>query len=91
KLEPVYEAFAREAAKSPSASKHLVVAKMDGTQNTIDHPEFKYRGFPTIWLVKKGTGVPIEFSGSRTVEGLQKFVSDYASVSGLFDVTRDEL
>ncbi|CBZ51751.1 hypothetical protein NCLIV_015430 [Neospora caninum Liverpool] len=91
KLEPVYEAFAREAAKSATAAKNLVVAKMDGTQNTLDNPEFKWTGFPTIWLVRKGSGKPIEFNGVRTVDGLREFVVEHASVSGMFDSTRDEL
>ncbi|ESS31299.1 protein disulfide-isomerase domain-containing protein, partial [Toxoplasma gondii VEG] len=79
KLEPVYEAFAREAAKSPSASKHLVVAKMDGTQNTLDNPDFKWTGFPTIWFIKKGSGKPIKHTGGRSARDLLKFVQEHAT------------
>ena len=79
KLEPVYEEFAKLAAKSDSASKALVVAKMNGDPNWLQDEKYKATLFPTVWFFKKGSDVPLEFRGKGTVNGLISFVQQHAS------------
>ena len=79
KLQPVYEAFGEQVQKSPSASRGLLVAKLDGTQNKLDNPDFQWTGYPTIWFIKKGTTKPIKHVGGRSGKDLLKFVQEHAS------------
>ena len=60
--------------------KHLVVAKMDGDQNTSPLPEdFSWTSYPHIFFVKAGSKLPIIFHGNRTVSHLVQFAEEHGS------------
>jgi len=73
-LQPLYEEF----ATNMKDSKHLVVAKMDGTANEPSVSGFDYNGFPTLYFVPAGASKPMPFDGARTVEGFTEFVKKNA-------------
>ncbi|KAF1956626.1 protein disulfide-isomerase [Byssothecium circinans] len=59
---------------SPELSKLVTVAKVDATANDV--PD-EIQGFPTIKLFPAGKkSAPIDYTGSRTVEDLAKFIEE---------------
>lgn len=71
RLAPKYEELARAYA---DLSDKVTVAKIDATANDI--PD-QIQGFPTIKLFPAGAkDSPVEYSGSRTVEDLAKFIAE---------------
>jgi len=82
KFFPVWTAFAKAVADV----KHLVVAKMDGDQNTSPLPEdFAWSSYPHIFFVKAGTKKPIEFHENRTVASLVQFATEHSSQPVVLD------
>eukprot|EP00933_Yihiella_yeosuensis_P043062 TRINITY_DN3778_c0_g3_i1.p1 TRINITY_DN3778_c0_g3~~TRINITY_DN3778_c0_g3_i1.p1 ORF type:complete len:368 (-),score=64.14 TRINITY_DN3778_c0_g3_i1:93-1196(-) len=75
KFLPVWNAFARAV----SGVKHLVVAKIDGDQNSSPLEEFTWSSYPTVLFVKAGSEYPIQFHGNRTVSNLLQFARDHGS------------
>mmetsp|Transcript_79326 Transcript_79326/g.97011 ORF Transcript_79326/g.97011 Transcript_79326/m.97011 type:complete len:364 (+) Transcript_79326:92-1183(+) len=76
KVLPVWKAF----AQAVSQVKHLVVAKMDGDQNSSPLPEdFAWTSYPHIFFVKAGTKRPIIFHGNRTVSHFVQFAEEHGS------------
>lgn len=76
KFLPVWQSFARAV----SQVKHLVVAKMDGDQNSSPLQEdFSWTSYPHIFFVKAGTKKPIVFHGNRTVSHLVQFAEEHGS------------
>jgi len=72
-LAPKYDELATLYANSEFKDK-VVIAKVDATQNDV--PD-EIQGFPTIKLYAAGAkDKPVEYSGSRTVEDLIKFISE---------------
>jgi len=62
--------------KDKSKSKHIHVAKIEGSQERILSSRFSIRGYPTFFVVD-GWDV-YEFKGIRTLESLMNFVEkDY--------------
>jgi protein disulfide-isomerase A1 len=73
-LAPKYEELA--ALYKPHLDK-VIIAKVDATQNDV--PD-EIQGFPTIKLFKAGSkDAPIDYSGSRSIEDLAKFISENGS------------
>jgi len=72
KFMPDWERF----AKSLSGVPHLVVAKMDATQNQLvmDDEEWGTTSFPTIFYKQAGSTYPVPFYGDRSMERLLEFV-----------------
>lgn len=76
KVLPVWKAF----AQAVSQVKHLVVAKMDGDQNSSPlQEEFSWTSYPHIFFVKAGTKKPIVFHGNRTVSHFVQFAEEHGS------------
>eukprot|EP00438_Fugacium_kawagutii_P015751 Skav233440 [mRNA] locus=scaffold1486:323086:325375:- [translate_table: standard] len=76
KVLPVWKSF----AQTVSQVKHLVVAKMDGDQNTSPLQEdFSWTSYPHIFFVKAGTKKPIVFHGNRTVSHFVQFAEEHGS------------
>eukprot|EP00931_Biecheleriopsis_adriatica_P086645 TRINITY_DN61267_c0_g1_i1.p1 TRINITY_DN61267_c0_g1~~TRINITY_DN61267_c0_g1_i1.p1 ORF type:complete len:368 (+),score=69.22 TRINITY_DN61267_c0_g1_i1:89-1192(+) len=75
KFFPVWNAFATAVADV----KHLVVAKMDGDQNSSPLDDFTWSSYPHVFFVKAGTKKPIIFHENRTVAGLVQFAEKYGS------------
>jgi protein disulfide-isomerase A1 len=77
-LAPAYE----ELAEKLSGSENLVIAKMDATANEVDYEGLNVRGFPTLYFFpasKDGSPkVPVEFDGSRDVDGFVSFLQKNA-------------
>ncbi|XP_065180769.1 protein disulfide-isomerase 2-like [Sycon ciliatum] len=66
----------------------IMVAKMDSTANEID--AVTVQSFPTIYYFPKGANsVPIEFKGSRTLDGFIQFIDSNGS-TGNDDAESDD-
>ncbi|KAK5015716.1 protein disulfide-isomerase precursor, partial [Cryomyces antarcticus] len=64
-------------ADNPSYSKRVTIAKVDAALNDV--PD-EIQGFPTIKLFRAGDkSSPVDYSGSRTIEDLAKFVKENGS------------
>ncbi|KAF1934983.1 protein disulfide-isomerase [Clathrospora elynae] len=75
-LAPKYEELGQLYA-SDKLSKLVTIAKVDATANDV--PD-EVQGFPTIKLFPAGKkDSPIDYSGSRTVEDLVKFIEENGS------------
>jgi len=68
-LVPIYD----ELAKKFEDDATVVVAKIDSTQNELEH--VKIQSFPTIKLYKKGDNKVVDYDGERTLEGLSTFLA----------------
>lgn len=75
KVMPVWNSFGRAVSAVPS----LVVAKMDGDQNSATNVDFSWSSYPTIFFVKAGSEQPVVFHGNRTVTTLVQFAKDHGS------------
>jgi len=86
-LAPIYEKLALSLRSNP----HLVIAKMDGTENDLPlRVPFQLTAFPTIKFFKAAKNDEekqvISFEGFRTLEGLLEFVQE----NGSYKVEIDE-
>ncbi|RLN61373.1 hypothetical protein BBJ28_00012053 [Nothophytophthora sp. Chile5] len=74
-LAPKYEELAEAFADVES----IMIAKMDATENEVDHPGVDVRGFPTLlFFPAKDKQNPIVYEGARDVEGLTEFLKTNA-------------
>ncbi|OQR89966.1 disulfide-isomerase [Thraustotheca clavata] len=74
-LAPKYD----ELAESFSEVDSIVIAKMDATENEIDHPKVDVKGFPTIiFFPADDKANPITYEGAREVEGFTEFLKKNA-------------
>ncbi|OQR92802.1 protein disulfide-isomerase [Achlya hypogyna] len=74
-LAPKYE----ELAEAFSEVDSIVIAKMDATENEIDHPKVDVKGFPTIiFFPANDKANPITYEGAREVEGFTDFLKKNA-------------
>eukprot|EP01067_Filipodium_phascolosomae_P009357 Filipodium_phascolosomae@DN833_c0_g2_i1.p1 len=88
KLEPIY----KELAESVSGNTHILISKMDGTQNEIPFPDFEWTGFPTLFFKKAGEAKPKQYDGERTLQALLEFVRKESSQPNFEPANaRDEL
>ena len=77
KLTPIYD----ELGDFYAENEHLVIAKMDATENDLpaDAP-FQVQGFPTIKFIK-ADGTVLSYEGDRSLEDFKKFITEHASAS----------
>lgn len=74
-LAPKYEELAESFADVDS----IVIAKMDATENEIDHPNVDVKGFPTLlFFPAKDKQNPVVYDGARDVEGMTEFLKKNA-------------
>ncbi|RLN96359.1 hypothetical protein BBJ28_00007918 [Nothophytophthora sp. Chile5] len=74
-LAPKYEELAEAFADVES----IMIAKMDATENEVDHPGVDVRGFPTLlFFPAKDKQNPVVYEGARDVEGLTEFLKTNA-------------
>lgn len=76
-LAPKYEELGALYFNNPDFASKVVVAKVDATANDVP---IEIQGFPTIKLFPAGAkDSPVDYSGSRTVEDLAKFIKDHGT------------
>jgi len=86
-LAPKYEELASLYVNSEFKDK-VVIAKVDATANDV--PD-EIRGFPTIKLYPAGAkGEPVNYTGSRTVEDLIKFVKENGKYKAEVEEKKEE-
>lgn len=71
KFKPTFSEFAEKYGSSS-----LVIAEFDAVANDVDSSLFTVDGFPTLYFVPAG-GVPVLYSGDRTMESLLRFVDSH--------------
>jgi len=77
-LAPKYDELAENFASVDS----IMIAKMDATENEIDHPLVNVRGFPTIYFFPSGEkDNPVVYDGSRDVDGFTEYLFSNARVA----------
>lgn len=76
-LAPKYEELGKLYFDNKDYASKVVIAKVDATANDVP---IEIQGFPTIKLFPAGAkDSPIDYSGSRTVEDLAKFVQEHGT------------
>jgi protein disulfide-isomerase A1 len=74
-LAPKYEELAERFADEDQ----VLIAKMDATENEVDHPGVDVKGFPTILFFPAGDKQnPQVYEGARDVEGMASFLKENA-------------
>ncbi|KDO30563.1 hypothetical protein SPRG_04464 [Saprolegnia parasitica CBS 223.65] len=74
-LAPKYD----ELAEAFSEVDSIMIAKMDATENEIDHPKVDVKGFPTIiFFPANDKANPVTYEGAREVEGFTDFLKKNA-------------
>jgi len=89
-LAPKYEELG-ELYQTDAFSKLVTVAKVDATLNDV--PD-EIQGFPTIKLFPAGKkDSPIDYSGSRTVEDLVKFIEENGThkVAAVYEAAKEKV
>lgn len=86
-LAPVYQ----ELAEKFSSVESIVIAKMDATENEVDHPGVDVKGFPTIIFFPAADKMnPVVYEGSRDLEGMTAFLKENAREFDLGDEDLEE-
>ena len=76
KLEPIYNDLAEQMSKSHP---HVVIAKMDSTQNEVDVEGVNVEGFPTIYFFKgSDKASPKKYEGARELKDFVAFLEKNA-------------
>lgn len=74
-LAPKYDELAESFAEVSS----IMIAKMDATENEIDHPKVDVKGFPTIiFFPANDKANPVTYDGAREVSGFTEFLKQNA-------------
>ena len=81
RLAPVWEDLGRKLQPYDG----IVIAKMDATAN--EHERVDISGFPTLKFWAAGAEDPVDFDGSRDMEGFVNFLKEHSSTD--FDVVID--
>lgn len=79
-MAPAWEEFATKYKDDSS----LIIGDFDATANELELDVFKdlVKGYPTILWMPKGDKLnPVKFSGSRDLEGFEKWVSENGSAA----------
>lgn len=67
-----------EAARRLSNNPHIVIAKVDSTENEVAGVDIQ--GFPTLkFWGKDKTQAPIDYNGERTADGIIQWLKDHTS------------
>jgi protein disulfide-isomerase A1 len=75
-LAPKYE----ELGEIFRAVESVLIAKIDATENDIDHPNVDVQGFPTLkFFPGKDPNSPLDFSGEREVQSMADFIKKEAT------------
>ncbi|RHY25784.1 hypothetical protein DYB32_008102 [Aphanomyces invadans] len=75
-LAPKYDELAENFASVES----IMIAKMDATENEVDHPNVDVKGFPTIFFFPANDKAnPIPYEGARDVAGFTEFLKKHAT------------
>ena len=70
-LAPKYDELAEKFAGVDT----VVIAKMDATENEVDHPDVQVSGFPTLkFFPANSGGKVIDFEGARETDAMYEFV-----------------
>ena len=82
-----------EHYKGLDTPRNLMLAKLDGGANEINHMNVRVLGYPTFYLFLEGDkDNPVEYEGERTAEAITQFIAYHQSlrkpVAG--DVTSEE-
>ncbi|WMV29497.1 hypothetical protein MTR67_022882 [Solanum verrucosum] len=91
---PVLDEIALSFEKDP----HVVIAKIDATENDIPRDVFEVEGFPTLYL-RSATGRLSRFEGNRTKDAIIEFIQtnrgspafDFSISQTQTDSVKDEL
>lgn len=91
-LAPKYD----ELAEKFSDVKSILIAKMDATENEVDHPGVDVTGFPTLIFFPAGDKKnPVVYEGDRDVKGFTAYLKEHAKSFDLdgesHGVSHDEL
>lgn len=76
KLEPTFDKLAEKL--KPYQDK-VVIAKMDGTANEATSENFSWTGFPTIFFVKAGETIPMQYEGSRELSDFIQYLEKHST------------
>jgi protein disulfide-isomerase A1 len=75
-LAPKYE----ELAEKLSGVDSIMIAKIDATENEVDHPKVDVSGFPTIlFFPANDKANPVVYGGAREVGGMLDYLKENAS------------
>lgn len=74
-LAPKYDELAEKFSDVTS----IMIAKMDATENEIDHPNVNVEGFPTIiFFPAADKSNPVVYEGDRDVKGFTAYLKEHA-------------
>ena len=73
RLTPVWE----ELGEAFSSVESIVIAKMDATANEHEHVDVS--GFPSIQFFAANSKTPVDYDGSRTLDGFVAFLKNHAT------------
>lgn len=75
-LAPKYE----ELAEKLDGVDSIMIAKMDATENEVDHPNVDVQGFPTIlFFPANDKANPVVYDGARDVDGMMEYLKANAA------------
>lgn len=78
KLTPIWDELA-EILETDTNADHVVIAKMDGTENDLPaNTKWSVQGFPTLKFIKSGSNEVVDYQGDRDLPSLLKFVKKTA-------------
>merc|ERR1712126_73947 len=84
-LSPIYDQLGEKYKDQDD----VLIAKIDATANELEHT--KIQSFPTIKLWKKDTNEVVDFSGSRTLDGLSEFISGKAEKEDVDEESEEDV
>ena len=66
-----------ELGEAFSSVESIVIAKMDATANEHEHVDVS--GFPSIQFFAANSKTPVDYDGSRTLDGFVAFLKNHAT------------
>lgn len=78
KVEPALRMLGEKMNTTKSMASHFMIAKLDATRNEV--PNLSFTGYPTLLLFRGDNKQnPLQFTGSRSVEEMMKFLATHGS------------
>ncbi|CDR47690.1 CYFA0S36e00452g1_1 [Cyberlindnera fabianii] len=74
KLSPIYDELADVYANTPDVQ----IVKIECDENRDICSQFGIKGFPTLKLFKKDMSNPVDFDGTRDLDGFIKFIGEHS-------------